>query len=103
MATQQLIRTAIHKRKTPEVGDNVFVLIGKDRTAPLGGRQGVIKKIIKHKGNKKAIVTGLNMVKKFIKPTKKYPEYIIEVEAPISLSNLAVVEYEKSNGVKVKR
>lgn len=97
MATMPLIRSAIHKRKTPEVGDLVFELIGKD-ASPFGSRQGEVKKILKHKGIKKAIVKGFNLKHKFIRPTKNYPDWCILVEAPIALSNLAVVDGEKPSG-----
>jgi large subunit ribosomal protein L24 len=66
-------------------GDEVIVVAGKDL-----GKKGTLRKIIKTKN--KAIVTGINMVKKHTKPN---PEMgvtggVVEQEAAIALSNLAI-------------
>ncbi len=66
-------------------GDEVIVIAGKDI-----GKKGTLRDIVKNKN--KAIVTGINMVKKHTKPN---PEMgitggVVEQEAAISLSNLAI-------------
>ena len=66
-------------------GDEVVVLAGRDV-----GKTGTLRKILKSKN--KAIVTGVNMVKKHTKPN---PEMgitggIVEQESSIDLSNLAI-------------
>ena len=66
-------------------GDEVVVLAGRDV-----GKTGTLRKIFKSKN--KAIVTGINMVKKHTKPN---PEMgvtggIAEQESSIDLSNLAI-------------
>ena len=66
-------------------GDEVIVVAGKDL-----GKKGKKRKI--HKSKNKAIVTGINMVKKHTKPN---PEMgitggVVEQEAAIDLSNLAI-------------
>tara|TARA_B100001109_G_C18826699_1_gene457401 strand:+ start:1067 stop:1402 length:336 start_codon:yes stop_codon:yes gene_type:complete len=66
-------------------GDEVIVIAGKDI-----GKKGTLREIVKHKN--KGIVTGINMVKKHTKPN---PEMgitggVVEQEAAIQLSNLAI-------------
>ncbi|GMU41830.1 MAG: 50S ribosomal protein L24 [Chloroflexota bacterium] len=65
--------------------DNVEVTTGKDR-----GRRGQVRQVLPEEG--RAVVTGINMVKKHQRSTgPQQPGGIIEREAPISLANLAVV------------
>ena len=66
-------------------GDEVIVIAGKDI-----GKKGTLREIVKNKN--RAIVTGINIVKKHTKPN---PEMgvaggVVEQEAAISLSNLAI-------------
>ena len=66
-------------------GDEVIVIAGKDI-----GKKGTLRQIVKNKN--KAIVTGINIVKKHTKPN---PEMgvaggVVEQDAAISLSNLAI-------------
>ncbi len=65
--------------------DQVQVIAGKDR-----GKQGKIVRIDREKG--RAIVAGVNMVKKAQKKKKQTDRGgIAEVEAPLQLSNLMIV------------
>jgi large subunit ribosomal protein L24 len=65
--------------------DTVFVLTGKDR-----GKRGTVRKVLPREG--RALVTGINIVKKHMRPrTVQQVGGIIDMEAPIHLSNLAVV------------
>ncbi len=65
--------------------DTVQVMAGKDR-----GRRGEVRRVIT--GSNRAIVTGVNIVKKHKRATgDAQPAGIIEIEAPISISNLRVV------------
>jgi large subunit ribosomal protein L24 len=65
--------------------DEVLVTTGKDR-----GRRGSVRQVLP-KANR-AIVTGINMVKKHRRSTgPQQPGGIFELEAPIALSNLAVI------------
>ncbi len=67
-------------------GDTVFVNAGDSK-----GKTGVVLKVFVSK--KRAIVEGLNKVKKSQKPSAKFPQGgIIEIEAPIHISNLNVVD-----------
>ncbi len=67
-----------------KTGDNVIVLIGKDKN-----RQGQVLKVLTQK--KKAIVKGVNISKKHVKSTQNKPGGIIDREMPIFLSKLALV------------
>ena len=63
-------------------GDTVVVLSGDDR-----GKEGVVLKIDFKK--QRAIVEGVNFVKRHVRPTQKNPQGgIIEKEASIHVSNL---------------
>jgi large subunit ribosomal protein L24 len=65
--------------------DQVQVIAGKDK-----GKQGKIVRIDRDKG--RAIVSGVNMVKKAQKKRKQTDRGgIIEIEAPIQISNVMIV------------
>ncbi len=65
--------------------DNVMVMNGKDR-----GKTGKILEVDRTKG--KAIVQGINMVKKAVKPKRQDEKGgIIEIEAPLQISNLQIM------------
>ena len=68
-----------------KVGDNVKILTGDNK-----GSSGKILKVYRLKNT--ALVEGVNLVKKHNKPNANNPKGgIIEKEAPINLSNLALV------------
>jgi large subunit ribosomal protein L24 len=72
-----------------KVGDNVVVLTGKDK-----GKSGRIIKTLRKEN--KVVVEGINMVKKHIKPNRMNEVgSIVDVEAPIHVSNVKVVAEEK--------
>ncbi len=65
--------------------DTVLVTKGKDR-----GRTGQVRKVIPKKN--RLIVTGVNMVKRHMKPRgQENPGGIIDREAPIPMSNVALI------------
>ena len=75
-------------------GDEVIVLAGKDK-----GKTGKIT-LVKTQVNK-AIVTGINKVKKHQKPDNNQAGGIIEKEMPINISNLAYYDSISKKGVKL--
>ena len=75
-------------------GDEVIILAGKDK-----GKTGKIS-LIKPQNNK-AIVTGINKVKKHQKPDNNQAGGIIEKEMPIQISNLAFFDSSSKKGVKL--
>jgi len=77
-------------------GDSVIVLAGKDK-----GKQGEIQKMLTAEG--RAIVQGVNLVKKHTRPSQEGPGGIVEKEAAIQLSNLAFAEDGKATRVGFKK
>jgi large subunit ribosomal protein L24 len=66
-------------------GDTALVLTGKNR-----GKSGRILSVLPDK--QKVVIEGLNIVKKHMKPSKKYTQGgIIEKEAPIHMSNVMLM------------
>ena len=66
-------------------GDNVFVISGKDR-----GKTCVIQKVILK--NDKIAVTGVNVAKKHLKPSRKNPHGgIVDMVKPIHASNAMIM------------
>lgn len=78
---------SIHIKK----GDVVVAIAGDDAA---GGKSGKVLRVIPETG--RAIVEGLNFVKKHMRKTQDNPEGgIIEKEGPIAVSNLRIVESAK--------
>ena len=75
-------------------GDEVIILAGKDK-----GKTGKIA-TVKPQLNK-AIVSGINKVKKHQKPDNNQAGGIIEKEMPIHISNLAYYDAVSKKGVKL--
>ena len=75
-------------------GDNVLVITGRDK-----GKSGSILSIIPK--NNRAIVKGVNMVKKHQKPSKQSGGGIIEKELSIHLSNLAFISIKDGKKTKI--
>jgi len=75
-------------------GDEVIVLAGKDK-----GKIGKIT-LVKPQVNK-AIVVGINKVKKNQKPDSKQTGGIIEKEMPIHISNLAYYDGSLKRGIRL--
>ena len=74
--------------------DEVIVLSGKDK-----GKTGKIT-LVKPQINK-AVVAGINKVKKNQKPDKNQAGGIIEKEMPIHISNLAYYDRSLKKGIKL--
>lgn len=80
-----------------KVGDNVKVLAGKDK-----GKTGRIIKTLKK--DNKVVVEGINVIKKHVKPNRMNEVgSIVEVEAPIHVSNVKVVEDKKETKKEAKK
>ena len=75
-------------------GDEVIVLAGKDK-----GKTGKIS-LVQPRLNK-AIVVGINKVKKHQKPNNNEAGGIIDKDMPIHLSNLAYYDPKSKKGVKL--
>ena len=67
-------------------GDSVKVIAGEDR-----GKTGKVLQVIPQTG--RALVEGVNMVKKHMRKSESHPQGgVVEVEAPVDISNLKVSE-----------
>lgn len=75
-------------------GDKVVVLTGKDK-----GRTGEIIKMIPSEG--RALVQGLNVVKRHQRQSQTQEAGIITKEAPIQVSNLALADPKDGAATKV--
>jgi large subunit ribosomal protein L24 len=75
-------------------GDMVQVIAGKDK-----GRTGKVLRV--HRADGRVLVEGLNMVKRHQKPSGEQPGQIIEKEAALHVSNVALWNAEESRRMKV--
>jgi large subunit ribosomal protein L24 len=70
-------------------GDAVMIMAGRDR-----GRQGRVLSVLKSKTRYadaiRLLVEGINLIKKHTKPQQDKAGGIIEKEAPIAISNVAI-------------
>ena len=81
-----------------KVGDNVRVITGSNK-----GKEGKVLRVLR--GENKVIVDGVNVVKKHVKPNRTNETGgILEVEAPIHISNVKVLDKaeKKKETKKVK-
>lgn len=95
MATRHKVKRfapKLHVRK----GDQVMVMAGDDK-----GKTGVVLQVIPEKN--RAVVEGVNIVKKHIKATQNQEGGIQEMEATIHLSNLAVLDPKTGEPTRVGR
>ena len=80
-----------------KTGDSVVVVTGKDN-----GKKGKVINVDTKKG--RVYVDKLNLVSRHTKPTQGAPQGgIIKMEAPINLSNLAVVDPKSGRDPKPTR
>ena len=80
-----------------KVGDKVRVLAGKDK-----GKEGRIIKTLKK--DNKVVVEGINMVKKHVKPNRMNEVgSIVDVEAPIHVSNVKKIEETAKKATKAAK
>ncbi len=81
----------LHIRK----GDEVIVLAGDDK-----GRKGKVLKVLVTK--QRALVEGVNMVSKSMKPSAKNPQGgIVKQEAPIHVSNLSLIDLKSGKATRI--
>jgi large subunit ribosomal protein L24 len=82
-----------------KVGDNVRVITGSNK-----GKEGKVLKVLR--ADNKVIVDGVNVVKKHVKPNRTNETGgILEVEAPIHISNVKVLgkDTKKENKKETKK
>jgi len=95
MATQQ--QTKRHKPKLHiRKGDTVMVIAGDDK-----GKTGAVIQVIPAK--MRAVVEGVNIVKKHTKATQDSEGGIVEMPAPVHVSNLSLVDPKTGEATRVGR
>lgn len=78
-------------------GDTVYVNAGDDK-----GKTGRVLEVQVKKN--RAFVEGLNMVSKSTKPTAKHPQGgIVQMEAPIHISNLNLIDPKSGKPTRIGR
>jgi len=77
-----------------KTGDKVQVLAGKDK-----GKEGDILRVITSEG--RAVVSGVNMVTRHTRQTQQIQGGRIQQEAPIQLSNLALIDPKDGGPTRV--
>lgn len=83
-------------------GDSVILIAGKDK-----GRQGEVKAVILKKNCRiprlQVTVEGANLIKKHVKPNpaKEIQGGIVEFEAPIDISNVAILNRETGEADRI--
>ncbi len=75
-------------------GDQVIVVTGRDK-----GKKGEVIRSMPKDG--KLLVKGVNMVKRHQRPTQTAPGGIVEKEAPISVSNVALLDPKTGAATRV--
>ena len=77
--------------------DKVIVLAGKDK-----GKEGDVLKIIKiSESQDKALVQGVNLVKRHRKPSQDNAGGIVSEERPIQISNLMIIDPKTKKPTRV--
>ena len=75
-------------------GDRVVVMAGRDK-----GKTGEVRQVMPVEG--RAIVAGVNMVRRHTKPSAQTEGGILSKEASIDLSNLAIVDPKDGKPTRV--
>ena len=75
-------------------GDQVIVITGRDK-----GKTGEVIKAMPKEN--KVIVQGINLVKRHTKPTQESAGGIISKEAPIHVSNVALIDPKSGKATRV--
>jgi len=75
-------------------GDRVIVTAGRDK-----GKKGEVIKLMTEEN--RALVSGVNMVKRHQKQTQKAQGGIVSKEAPVHLSNLAHVDPKDGSATRI--
>ncbi|MEB3286596.1 MAG: 50S ribosomal protein L24 [Vampirovibrionales bacterium] len=99
------LRNAKSKKQVPapkkvhvKKGDTVMVIAGKDK-----GKTGTVKRVMRT--SNKVLVEGLNLVKKAVRPQPMLGVRggLVEMEAPLQLSNVMVYDLKSNKVTRVKR
>ena len=75
-------------------GDDVVVISGRDK-----GKTGSILRVLSTKD--RVIVDGVNMVKRHTRPSQAQPGGIVDKEAPIHISNVAMADPKDGSATRI--
>ena len=85
----------MRKRKIRK-DDEVIVLTGRDK-----GKRGAVLRVVTK--TDRVLVEGVNVTKRHVKPTQADPQGgIVEREAPIHISNVALIDPESDRPTRVR-
>ena len=85
----------MRKRKIRK-DDEVIVLTGRDK-----GKRGTVLRVVTK--TDRVLVEGVNVTKRHVKPTQAEPQGgIVEREAPIHISNVALIDPESDRPTRVR-
>ncbi len=85
----------MRKRKIRK-DDEVIVLTGRDK-----GKRGSVLRVVTR--TDRVLVEGVNVTKRHVKPTQADPQGgIVEREAPIHISNVALIDPESDRPTRVR-
>jgi large subunit ribosomal protein L24 len=76
-------------------GDEVLVVRGNDK-----GKRGKIRRVIAEKNA--VVIEGVNVVKRHLRAAPNRPGGILEVEAPVNQSKVALIDPSSGKPTKVK-
>ena len=77
-----------------KVGDNVRVITGSNK-----GKEGKVLKVLRNEN--RVLVDGVNIIKKHVKPNRTNESGgILEVEAPLHISNVKLVDKKADKAEK---
>ena len=75
-------------------GDRVVVLAGRDK-----GKKGEVMRVLRQ--DRRAVVSGVNLIKRHTRPSTGDPGGIIQREAPLHISNLALEDPKDGRPTRV--
>ncbi len=78
-----------------QVGDRVIVVRGDDK-----GQAGKVLRLVKSKNS--VVIEGVNRVKRHMKATPQKPGGILDVEAPVHVSNVMLIDPESGKPTRVR-
>ena len=89
-------KSAAKRKASVRKGDMVMVIAGADK-----GKQGSIVEIDHTK--QRVVVEDINIVKKHRKPTQSTPGGIVEMPAPIHISNVMLIDPKSGDPTRIGR
>ena len=77
-------------------GDEVIIIAGKDK-----GKRGTVLEFCYNGDKIRTVVSGVNILKKHVKPNKKFGGGIVEKEGSIDISNIMLFNSKAGRGERI--